>query len=300
MKNLKSTILLSAALLIGAGQAQADLALNWLDTDTASTFIELDKLNAVITQQVYQSTVDTSTAGGALTLDNGDVVTENISLITTSSALAGSLNFDLSADYRIDLSLTGVIANIQGTGITITDDNSVTPGGFDSVTGLATTSFEVNFTGATITLVDAKGAVTIASLSFISGGTSAVELVAGSLIGDITVNAFLDTNSEPFLTQGDSYILDENMLSIINKEIVTITTGSSRIATNAQSKDAGFQDIPVYGDADATTLFVTFADNGEATIFRAVPEPSIVGLLGFGILGLGLARRMKTRKTMAA
>jgi hypothetical protein len=104
----------------------------------------------------------------------------------------------------------------------------------------------------------------IANLTLLSGGASNIQLVAGSFIGDITLNTLLGGAG---CVNCDTYIRNDAMGSItaVGSEFLATTTGSTRFRNFSGS------DFATY------TLITNLQDNGQSTTFvRAVPEPALL------------------------
>ena len=100
--------------LFGTAAMQAQAAtLEWRDLNPTAGYISLDKLNTVATPGLYAAFTDlagSGVAGKEHTLDSGDLFTENLTLLTSSSNLgAGGTSFELANDYKFVVSLSGVI-----------------------------------------------------------------------------------------------------------------------------------------------------------------------------------------------
>jgi hypothetical protein len=280
----KLTVASAATALVGAltlipAQAQASV-LQFADLDGAGaptgTWVKLDKLNTMSSPAYYSAFSDLGVAGGSKTLDAGDTFKEKLSVVTNSSTLGlGNNNGTLNNDYRLEVTNTGTFYNVSGTAIVINADNSVTSD--------ATSKFSVNFGASTIQLFNNFTNQLIANLIFQSGGGSNIQLVVDQFIGNITLNAKIDTANAPCgpgTNLCDSYIKGETGASVTKQEVAIISTGSATFL--------GFD-----GSDFATGILQTnFSDNGEANRFK-VPEPASLGLLGLGLLGMGSLRRGK-------
>jgi hypothetical protein len=262
-----------------AMQAQA-VTLQWRDVNTASTFISLDKLNTIASPQFYSITAN---LGADNTVTTGDTFNETLSIQTTSSSLGGGAqSFALGGDYRFDVTIGGTVTNVVGAPITLNAGNTVTnPVG---------SSFDATFTSATIQLFDNLTNTPITNLTFQTGGIAGVQLVAGSFIGDITLNTLLG-GANCTAASCDPYILNGSGGSLAGAglELFTITTGSTRVTDGTGGGPAPFAG----SDFATNTLVVNFQDNGQSSTFQRVPEPASLALIGIGLLGLSAARRGK-------
>jgi hypothetical protein len=263
----------AGTLMMAPVQAQATV-LNWSNLDgagTPGTFIPLDKLNTIASPQLYFASTN---LGANNLLDNGDSFSETLTLLSNSSSLGfGGTVFGLGGDYRFNVSILGHVTNVIGTPITLNPDNSVTSD--------ATSKFDIVFDSATIGLFNNTTNDHIANLTLSSGGASNIQLVAGSFIGDITLNTLLGGAG---CVNCDPYIRNSAMGSItaVGSEFLAITTGSTRF------RDFNGSDFATH------TLITNFQDNGQSTTF--IPEPGSLALLGVGLLGLGISRK-KTKSS---
>jgi hypothetical protein len=262
-----------------AMQAQA-VAIQMKDLPGGS-FITLDKLNTIASPQYYQAITN---VGADNILNTGDTFSEQLTLLINSSSLGGGLvDTSLGGDYRFEVNLQGAIGNVSGASITLNPDSSVTsPAG---------SSFDINFTSGTISLFDNVTNTHITDLAFQSGGGSSLQLVAGSFIGDITLNTLLG-GANCTAASCDPYILNGSGGSLAGAgiELLTITTGSARLTTGQGSQPLSFA-----GSSFATnTLVVNLQDNGQSTTFVGrVPEPASLALIGIGLLGFAATGRKK-------
>lgn len=259
--------------------AQA-VALQFKDLNPTGAFISLDKLNTISSPQYFLSAVN---VGADKAISNGDTFSESLTLITNSSSLGGGAqNFALGGDYRFQVTLSGDITNVVGTPIVLNPDNSVTTS--------ASSTFSVNFTSGTISLFDNVTNTHITDLLFQSGGASDIRLLAGSFIGDVTINTLLGganctaASCDPYLLNGSG-----GSLAGFGLELFTITTGSARVTDGTGGAPATFAG----SDYATNSLVVNFQDNGQSTTFNQIPEPASLALIGMGLLGFGATRRWK-------
>ncbi|AMK75853.1 hypothetical protein A1342_07630 [Methylomonas methanica] len=258
-------------------------AIQLLNTDAGGSFVTLDKLNITSTTPVYTTTVN---VGADNILSNGDVFTESINFIVNSSSLTGfPLNFDLAGDYLFSASLSGTVQNLTGTGITLNADNSLS--------GVATTFFDVAFNAAVnnILLQNLDIPANVANLSVVSGGSSSIQLVAGTLLGDITINALVNTApGQLYQTSGTPYLRD-SLGNILTTDLLTITTGSARVCNSSIASCT--TQTGLTGNFAAKTIDIEFFDNQAAQTYSQVPEPASLALLGIGLLGMSGFKRSK-------
>ncbi len=277
MKKAVRTSLLGIAAVAATAVAlpmQANAAaLQFSNLDGAGTpgaFLLVDKLNSIASINPYLTQVD---VGADKTLSNGDTFSESLVLITNSSNyLLNPTSFALGGDYKLVAALTGTIYNTMpvalGGAINLNPDNSVS-----IVNGGVV--FDVSFSTASIELRNNQTNALISTLGFVSGGGSSIQLVAGSLISDITLNALLNCTATC-----DPYVKLDSGASAAGVMVDTITTGSAR-----------FNNF-LNGNYAANTFDISFSDNGQSTTF-IVPEPGAIALLGMGLVGFAATGRRK-------
>lgn len=269
MYNFK-TLGLAVALLTAPVMANAN-AIQLKNTDGAG-FVTLDKLNISSVFSTYENTVN---VGADHTLNNGDTFTETIHFQTTGSNLAAlGLNLKLSGDYFFDAVITGAIQNLVGTGILINPDNSLT--------GLNTSLFNVFFNPAinNILLSDANSGTQVANFSLTSGGASAVQLVAGTVLSDVAINATINTALGGIYQNTGTPFLRDASGNILTTDPLTVTTGSARV-------------VGTVGNRAKDEIKITFFDNGAAQTYP-VPEPTSLGLIGIGMLLISAFKRSRS------
>ncbi len=281
----KNAYMLAALLATSPVASQAG-SLNWFNHNpSGDQWTQVDVLGLRAFTPSYTTTVN---VGSDHTLSNGDIFHETLSYFTESSFFNNSLTAEaptgasLLFDYRFDVDLFGTISDVVGTGISVNSSNVVS--------GINSTTFNVSFNPSTglpapnssVKIYDLATNTLLATMNLLSGGTSNVSLVAGTLLNAITLNAAIDGSDAAYLANGKNYIRDA-LNQIITDSVLSVTTGSTRVQG-------------VTGNYNNKTLTVAFQDNGFSQTYpTSVPEPESLALLGLGALAMTANRRRSAK-----
>ncbi len=286
MKTTKALIISAALLSLPLANAQADILQFW--NPETSSFVTTDQLDLTSTTGSYSATQN---LGADKTMTAGDdTFTEIVSFYVSSSSLGGGpTSFDLVGNYRLDVQLNGVFANITNP-ISINADNTLN--------NVLNTQFDVQFTSGIINLYGDAAFISgtpgtgtnISSLSFIAGGATAIQFAVGQAIGDVALIAAINNTIAPCTTNCDAWIRDASGASIVNAlQYLTITTASAKFLSTTAVYSTGIQTV-------------NFQDDQGSTVFQTnnVPEPSSLFLIGAGLIGLGFTSRRKNTSSINA